>query len=228
LFCYRSRPLPNAFFRQIDSVPTGKTKNKNGDDMAGIGIVSLVLASCLWATNMAAAAPWMTLTSTSLKDGERIPFRFGSDDQKRACSPRDASVCPCPGKNVSPQLSWSNAPTGTKSFAILMYDVDGQYGAGVSHWVAYNIAPTATGLAEGDGSAGKGFTGGSNTRGMANYMGPCPPQGDGPHHYLITVMATDLEPTLAPGLTREAFLAAAKGHLLTSATIGGLFARTYQ
>jgi hypothetical protein len=109
-----------------------------------------------------------------------------------------------------------------------MYDVDGQYGAGVSHWVAYNIAPTAAGLAEGDGSAGKGFTGGSNTRGMANYMGPCPPQGDGPHHYLITVMATDLEPTLASGLTREAFLAAAKGHLLTSATIGGLFARAYQ
>jgi hypothetical protein len=58
-------------------------------------------------------------------------------------------------------------------------------------------------------------------------MGPCPPQGDGPHHYLITVMATDLEPTLAPGLTREAFLVASKGHLLTSATIGGLFAREY-
>ena len=119
-------------------------------------------------------------------------------------------------------------PANTKSFAILMYDVDGQYGAGVSHWVAYNIAPTTTELAEGDGTAGKGFTGGSNTRGLANYMGPCPPQGDGPHHYLITVMATDLEPNLAPGLTREQFLAATKGHLLTSATIGGLFARSYE
>ena len=41
-------------------------------------------------------------------------------------------------------------------------------------------------------------------------------------------MATDLEPNLAPGLTREQFLDAAKGHLLTSATIGGLFARSYQ
>lgn len=189
---------------------------------------ALGLAASLWVGNLAFAAPWMTLTSTSIQDGARIPARFGSNDQKRACSPRDPAICPCPGQNVSPELAWHNAPANTKSFAILMYDIDGQYGAGVSHWVAYNIAPTTTELKEGDGSAGKGFTGGSNTRGLANYMGPCPPQGDGPHHYMITVMATDLEPTLAPGLTREQFLAAAKGHLLTSATIGGLFARSYE
>ncbi|HVW74843.1 MAG TPA: YbhB/YbcL family Raf kinase inhibitor-like protein [Rhizomicrobium sp.] len=188
----------------------------------------LGLAASLWVGNLAFAAPWMTLTSTSIQDGARIPARFGSNDQKRACSPRNPAICPCPGQNVSPELAWHNAPANTKSFAILMYDIDGQYGAGVSHWVAYNIAPTTTELKEGDGSAGKGFTGGSNTRGLANYMGPCPPQGDGPHHYMITVMATDLEPTLAPGLTREQFLAAAKGHLLTSATIGGLFARSYE
>ena len=189
---------------------------------------ALGLAAALWVSSVAFAAPWMTLTSTSIKDGARIDFRYGSDDAKRACSPRDPAICPCPGKNVSPQLAWHDAPAGTRSFAILMYDVDGQYGAGVSHWVAYNIAPTATGLAEGDGSASKGFTGGSNTRGMSTYMGPCPPQGDGPHHYLITVMATDLEPNLPAGLTREQFLAQSKGHLLSSATIGGLFARAYQ
>jgi Raf kinase inhibitor-like YbhB/YbcL family protein len=173
-------------------------------------------------------APWMTLTSTSIKDGARIPVRFGGDDQKRACSPKTPDrICPCPGKNVSPALSWSGAPAGTRSFAILMYDIDGRFGAGVSHWVAYNIAPTATGLKEGDGTAGIGFTGGAGTRGNANYIGPCPPQGDGPHHYLITVMATDLDPSLPAGLTRDQFLGAAKGHLLTSATIGGLFARAY-
>lgn len=175
------------------------------------------------------AAPWFTVTSTSITDGARIPVRFGGADQKRACSPRTPDkICPCPGQNVSPQLSWSGAPAGTKSFAILMYDIDGQFGAGVSHWVAYNIAPTATGLAEGDGTKGLGFTGGAGTRGNANYVGPCPPQGDGPHHYLITVMATDLAPDLPAGLTRDQFLATAKGHLLTSATIGGLFARSYQ
>ena len=189
--------------------------------------IALGMAALLATASLAPAAPWMTLTSTSIKDGARIPVRFGGDDPKRACSPRNPAICPCPGKNVSPELAWHNIPAGTKSLAILMYDIDGQYGAGVSHWVAYNIAPTVTELAEGDGTAGKNFTGGSGTRSNANYVGPCPPQGDGPHHYLITVMATDLEPILAPGLTREQFLAASKGHLLTSATIGGLFAREY-
>ena len=190
--------------------------------------LALGMAALLTAAGMANAAPWMTVTSSSLTDGKIIPFRYGSDDAKRACSPRDPAICPCPGKNVSPQLSWHDAPAGTKSFAILMYDIDGQYGAGVSHWVAYNIAPTATGLAEGDGTAGKGYTGGANTRNMSTYMGPCPPKGDGPHHYLITVMATDLDPGLPAGLTREQFLSQAKGHLLSSATIGGLFAREYK
>jgi Raf kinase inhibitor-like YbhB/YbcL family protein len=189
--------------------------------------IALGLSALLAMASVSWAAPWMTLTSTSIKDGARIPVRFGGDDQKRACSPRNPAICPCPGKNISPQLAWHDAPAGTKSFAILMYDIDGRYGAGVSHWVAYNILPTTTELKEGDGTAGIGFTGGAGTRANANYVGPCPPQGDGPHHYMITVMATDLEPTLAPGLTREGFLAAAKGHLLTSATIGGLFARAY-
>jgi len=174
------------------------------------------------------AASFFTLTSTSIKDGARIPVRFGADDQKRPCKPGSTEICPCPGQNVSPQLAWRNAPEGTRSFAILMYDVDGQAGAGVSHWVAYNIAPTVHELAEGDGTAGKHFTGGSGTRGNPNYLGPCPPRGDGPHHYLLTVLALDVEPTLAPGLTRDAFLAAVKGHQLAASSIGGLFARVYE
>jgi Raf kinase inhibitor-like YbhB/YbcL family protein len=192
--------------------------------LAGI----LGLAGLVAAAPPAQAAPWMTLTSSSIRDGQIIPFRYGADDPKRACSPRNPAICPCPGQNVSPQLAWHDAPAGTKSFAILMYDVDGQYGAGVSHWVAYDIPPTTTELAEGDATAGKGFTGGSGTRGNANYVGPCPPLGDGPHHYLITVMALDLDPSLPAGLTREQFFAAAKGHMLASATIGGLFARAYR
>lgn len=174
------------------------------------------------------AAPWMTVTSTSIRDGQVIPVRYGADDAQRACSPRNPAICPCPGANVSPQLAWHDTPAGTRSLAILMYDIDGQYGAGVSHWVAYNIDPGRGELKEGEATAGAGFTGGRGTRGNANYLGPCPPQGDGHHHYLITVMAMDLEPGLAAGLTREQFLEAARGHLLASATIGGLFARSYR
>src|SRR3569833_896362 len=189
--------------------------------------IALGLITLLSTASLTSAAPWMTVTSSSLADGKIIPFRYGSDDAKRACSPRDPNINPNPDKKDTPQQSWHDAPAGTKSFAILMYDIDGQYGAGVSHWVAYNIAPTTTELKEGDATKGVGFTGGAGTRNNANYIGPCPPQGDGPHHYLITVMATDLEPNLAAGLTRDQFLSTAKGHLLTSATIGGLFAREY-
>jgi len=191
--------------------------------------LSLALsAAMIAAMSNTQAASYFTLSSTSIKDGARIPVRFGADDQKRPCRPGSTEICPCPGQNVSPQLSWTNAPEGTKSFAIVMYDIDGQAGAGVSHWVAYNIAPTVHELAEGDGTAGKHFTGGSGTRGNGDYLGPCPPRGDGQHHYLITVMALDVGPTLAPGLTREAFLAAVKGHQLASSSIGGLFARLYE
>jgi Raf kinase inhibitor-like YbhB/YbcL family protein len=191
-------------------------------------VLRAACAALLVTASAGQAASWMTLTSSSIRDGQVIPFRFGADDAQRACSPRNPAICPCPGKNVSPQLGWHDAPAGTRSLAILMYDIDGQFGAGVSHWVAYNIDPTRTELKEGEASAGTGFTGGKGTRGNANYLGPCPPQGDGPHHYLITVMATDLAPNLAPGLTREQFLETARGHLLSSATIGGLFARAYR
>jgi Raf kinase inhibitor-like YbhB/YbcL family protein len=174
------------------------------------------------------SAAFFTVTSTSIKDGARIPVRFAAGDPKRPCRPGSTEICPCPGQNVSPNLRWSNAPEGTKSFAILMYDIDGLSGAGVSHWVAYNIAPNVTELAEGDGTAGRKFTGGKGTRGEANYLGPCPPRGDGPHHYSFTVIALDLEPKLPPGLTREAFLEAVKGHQLAASSIGGLFARVYE
>jgi len=174
------------------------------------------------------AASFFTLTSTSFADGARIPARFAADDPNRPCRPGSAEICACPGQNVSPQLAWTNPPPGTRSFAILMYDVDGQFGVGVSHWVAYNIAPTVRELAEGDGTAGRKFSGGSGTRGNANYLGPCPPRGDGPHHYLITVIALDIDPALPPGLTREEFLNAAKGHHLAASSIGGLFARAYE
>jgi len=199
-----------------------RTKNLLG------GLFAAGVAALIWAAPGAQAAPWMTLTSTSIKDGERIPVKFGGDDKTRLCDPRvPGKICPCPGQNVSPQLSWDGVPKTAKSLAILMYDIDGRFGAGVSHWVAYNIAPDSPGLGEGDATAGKGFTGGAGTRGNANYMGPCPPEGNGPHHYVITLIALDLAPTLPKGLTREAFLDTVQGHMLASATIGGLFARKY-
>src|SRR5712672_3436134 len=96
----------------------------------------------------AANAQSMTLTSADLKEGatianEQVFNGFG-----------------CTGSNVSPALSWSGAPSGTKSFAITMYDPDAPTGSGWWHWVAFNIPPATTSLAAGAGN-GKNAPSGS-------------------------------------------------------------------
>ena len=80
---------------------------------------------------IAQAADPFTLTSTTFKDGQLMPKKVANNLSN---NPN------CVGENVSPQLSWSNPPEGTKSFAILMEDPEGRGGAGVHHWVAYGLS----------------------------------------------------------------------------------------
>src|SRR5919205_161446 len=81
----------------------------------------------------AAAQGVFTLSSTSFKDGERLATKMAGNNKS---NPN------CVGENVSPALAWSNPPEGTKSFAILMFDIDRRPPGGVSHWVAYGIPPS--------------------------------------------------------------------------------------
>ena len=164
----------------------------------------------------AASAPF-TVTSPSISDGGMMIRRMAADDPMRMCG----------GENASPALAWSNAPARTKSFAIMLYDPDGRLGEGVSHWVAYGIPANVTSFAEGEMSKqSMKFVGGKGTRDNALYIGPCPPVGDAPHHYVFTLIATDLEPAaLRPGMTREQVYAALSGHALGGASIVGKYAR---
>jgi Raf kinase inhibitor-like YbhB/YbcL family protein len=163
------------------------------------------------------AAEPFTLTSSAFADGGMVPAEYAGAYPGRECG----------GQNVSPPLGWSNPPKDTKTFAIVIYDPDGGRGAGSNHWVAYDIPRTKTSFTEGEASgAPKDYVGGKNTLGINYYFGPCGPAGDSPHHYVFTLIATDLAPgQLPPGLTREELLQKLRGHALAPATIVGKYVR---
>jgi Raf kinase inhibitor-like YbhB/YbcL family protein len=104
----------------------------------------------------------------------------------------------CTGENTSPQLSWSNAPTGTKSFAVTMYDPDAPTGSGWWHWVVFDIPATVTELKSGAGDVSKKLAPAGSIQsktdfGTTGYGGPCPPEGHGFHTYIVTVYALKTE-----------------------------------
>lgn len=100
----------------------------------------------------------------------------------------------CTGENISPQLSWTNAPEGTKSFAITMHDPDAPTGSGWWHWLIFDIPANIKELKEGAGNVTKSLAPQGSIQsitdfGQPGYGGPCPPEGHGFHRYIVTVHA---------------------------------------
>src|ERR1700734_2073116 len=150
----------------------------------------------------AAAAQTMTLTSPDIAPGATI------------ANEQVANVFGCTGGNVSPALSWSGAPKYTKSFALSVYDPDAPTGSGFWHWVVFNIPASTTSIPLNAGDVKKKLMpkGAIQSRtdfGPDGYGGPCPPQGDKPHHYIFTVYAVD-----------EDKLQYAKDHNVSAAVVG--------
>src|SRR6478752_8599048 len=132
------------------------------------GGVALAMA---WNGQNANAQSAFTITSSSFKDGERLATKMAGNNKQ---NPN------CIGDNVSPALSWSNPPAGTKSYALIMYDPEGRGGLGVDHWTAYGIPVTTTGFAEGETSQlSNKYVPGKGTAGLGHYLGPCTPPGTG-------------------------------------------------
>jgi Raf kinase inhibitor-like YbhB/YbcL family protein len=119
-----------------------------------------------------------TVTSTGFTDGGTLP-----DAQVQARG------------NRSPQLSWSGAPEGTRSFAVTCYDPDAPTGSGFWHWTVANIPADVTELAEGASSDGlpEGAVEGRTDFGEPGFGGAAPPPGHGPHRYIFTVFAVDTD-----------------------------------
>ena len=135
----------------------------------------------------------------------------------------------CTGQNISPALTWANPPAGTKSFAVTMYDPDAPTGSGWWHWVMYNIPANTLSLPAGAGNgrnAPRGSTQGPTDFGSKGYGGPCPPVGDKPHHYHITVFALKVDKLDIPGNATSAYVGFnLNANKLATARVTGLFAR---
>jgi len=116
-----------------------------------------------------------TLTSNDFKDGGILP-----DAQVQAKG------------NTSPHLAWSGAPEGTKSFAITLFDPDAPTGSGFWHWTVANI-PADVGEIPAGGPVPSGAVEGRTDYGAPGFGGAAPPPGHGPHRYIFTVFAVDVD-----------------------------------
>jgi len=160
--------------------------------------------------------------------GQRaVPLEIASPMLKPdAPMPRDFTA---DGRDVSPPITWTEAPDGTKSFAVVCVDTDAGHPPPFVHWILYNIPSTAGGVPEhlpAESSAmPKALAGaiqGPNNFGRPGYRGPAPPRGNA-HHYRVSVYALDLS-ALPPGLSRSALLERIDGHVLAE----GVIVVTYQ
>jgi hypothetical protein len=149
-------------------------------------VSTVLLGSAFTFLGTASAAGSFSLTSTVIKDGQTIPMSVVYDQMG------------CKGGDKSPDLSWSGAPTGTKSFAVTIYDPDAKTGSGWWHWTVFNIPANVDHLAAGAGAEDskdlpKGAIQGRTDFGFSHFAGPCPPVSDAPHHYHFTVYALKVD-----------------------------------
>jgi Raf kinase inhibitor-like YbhB/YbcL family protein len=158
-----------------------------------------------------------TVTSTDVTDGQQMPeaqaFSAASDN----------------AGNTSPQLSWSGAPDGTKSYAVTCFDPDAPTPSGFWHWVLVDLPADTTSLDAGAGSAGAALPGNAyhvrNDYGTKDFGGAFPPEGDRPHRYYFVVHAVDVE---SLGLNDDASPAYVSFTLLGHTLARAIVTPTYQ
>jgi Raf kinase inhibitor-like YbhB/YbcL family protein len=150
-----------------------------------------------------------TISTSAFSNGSSIPQKFT-----------------CQGPDVSPQFAWTESPTATKSFAILVDDPDAPVG-NWNHWTMWNLPATVHGLPEGvsrDAWLSDGTEQGRNDFGKTGYNGPCPPAGK-PHRYYFKLFALDTTLDLKAGSGKKELETAMKGHILSQAEWMGTYKR---
>ncbi len=145
----------------------------------------------------------LSFASAAFGYGETIPKRYT-----------------CDGEDISPPLTWGQAPEGTRAWVLIMDDPDAPMGTWV-HWVLYDLPAETTGLPEGTQGVG---TQGRNSWGRLGYGGPCPPPGK-PHRYFFRLYALDAPLGLPPGATKAQVERAMQGHILARGEWMGRYGR---
>lgn len=154
----------------------------------------------------------MRIETTAFDDGDRIPDRYTED-----------------GDDVSPPLTVSDLPEGTRSLAIVVDDPDAPTKTWV-HWLVWGIPADTSSIPEGVPSEGLveelgGARQGKNDFDRIGYGGPAPPSGHGEHRYRFTAYALREHIDLDPGATREALEERLEGSTLETARLTGIYSR---
>ncbi|WP_373322162.1 YbhB/YbcL family Raf kinase inhibitor-like protein [Paraburkholderia adhaesiva] len=168
------------------------------------------------AYGIAYAGEMFSLSSTAFHDGGRVN------------TAQVFNEAGCDGGNRSPQLTWRNAPAGTRSFAVTMFDPDAP-GHGWWHWAVADIPAGVTTLPENASASGAvksvGAVEARNDFSTDGYGGPCPPAGK-PHRYVVTVYALRIDRLgLPPGRPAAMFDHEITGSALGSAQITVTYGR---
>ncbi|MCU0859196.1 MAG: YbhB/YbcL family Raf kinase inhibitor-like protein [Thermoplasmata archaeon] len=151
----------------------------------------------------------LRLESTAFMNGEAIPVRHT-----------------CDGEDLSPPLSWSAAPDGARSFALVCDDPDAPIMTWV-HWIVYSLPAKRSSLPEDVKRVRQlsdGTMQGTNSWKRIGYGGPCPPM-DSTHRYFFRLYALDRELDLAPGAEKKELLRAMEGAVLAQAELMGTYRR---
>jgi Raf kinase inhibitor-like YbhB/YbcL family protein len=173
------------------------------------------------------------LTSTTFSNGQTLPISMINNivvNGSNSCSINGAT-----GGNESPELSWTNVPSGTASFVVTTYDTTASF----THWGMYNISATATGLPENAGILDSPYGDQilNDFEVGDQYDGPCPPEGYRPynHQYVFTVYALNIAlrlhstpnfPANAETLYQALIKAGEDHHILATAKLVGYYSTT--
>jgi Raf kinase inhibitor-like YbhB/YbcL family protein len=179
-----------------------------------------LLTAALCLATLTASAAEFTIGIPDLYNGSTIPMVhvFNQDG--------------CSGGNQSPALSWSGEPAGTQSFAVTVFDADAPTGRGWWHWAVFNIPANLHSLPENTGAADSaqlpsGAVQGRNDFGLPGYSGPCPPVGNPPHRYFVTVYAVKVPKLPLDSQSSDALVGSVlRANALATAQTMGRYGRT--